>query len=422
MIFFIKFATLVLVVLFVNLAAVAADNCRGKFALSVDLDQSIQARAIAYEVQQSAMQQHLEFLTGKKPMYYHHKLADRYSSGNRELTRLYLIGALQKLGLTVKLELFPRGANFYAEIPGTTKSSEVFEVAAHYDTAGSGNPGADDNGSGIAILLEMARIFTLNPPGRTLRLTFLDLEEVGMVGSQAHAEALAKEFSRLGSRDDGARSFMGSLIVDMVGYSPSGRDQKQKLVIEVGRERNFSATTSAWSRTDAYQYNLACASVVCDQFLRFASGRERREGQLLLTVAQETALPHTGDHGSYWQQGIPALFLGTPYEYPYINPGNHSERDTVEKINWEFFLAATELAVEMTAAMTQANSSMGQEAVEAAALEVNPDLANYEGSASNNVDLLTVKPPAPKSFEREDKYDWDNSDPWYIDWLPDWMK
>ena len=67
-------------------------------------------------------------------------------------------------------------ANLEVEIPGTTAPSEIVVVGAHYDT-GRGSPGANDNGSGIAALLALARAFAHEPVGRTLRFVAFTNEE-----------------------------------------------------------------------------------------------------------------------------------------------------------------------------------------------------------------------------------------------------
>lgn len=62
-------------------------------------------------------------------------------------------------------------------------------VGAHYDAL-PGTPGADDNASGVAVLLEIARYASEHPPRLPLWLVAFDMEEYGLLGSQAYAQAL----------------------------------------------------------------------------------------------------------------------------------------------------------------------------------------------------------------------------------------
>lgn len=73
------------------------------------------------------------------------------------------------------------GRNVYALLPGS--SGEILVVMAHYDTARTTVQGAMDDGSGIGILLELARVFAREPLGRSLLLVASDGEEWGMLGA-----------------------------------------------------------------------------------------------------------------------------------------------------------------------------------------------------------------------------------------------
>lgn len=69
-------------------------------------------------------------------------------------------------------------------------------IAAHYDGV-PGSPGADDNASGVAVLLELARIFAKQPTKYPLRLVAFDMEESGCLGSADYVAKLVKEKQKL---------------------------------------------------------------------------------------------------------------------------------------------------------------------------------------------------------------------------------
>lgn len=111
---------------------------------------------------------------------------------------------LLRNGINVRLEADLRTAfhgrgtrNLLAEIPGTDKSEEVVIAGAHLDSW-HGATGATDNASGVAVLLETARILAQSNvrPRRTIRFAFWDAEELGLAGSRAYVEKHAAELPR----------------------------------------------------------------------------------------------------------------------------------------------------------------------------------------------------------------------------------
>lgn len=78
--------------------------------------------------------------------------------------------------------------NVVAEKVGTTRPEDIYIVGAHYDTVS--NPGADDDASGVAAMLVIAQIVSQWPADATIRFVAFDMEEVGLVGSAAYAQAI----------------------------------------------------------------------------------------------------------------------------------------------------------------------------------------------------------------------------------------
>lgn len=82
--------------------------------------------------------------------------------------------------------------NVIAEVPGTSGSDLRMVVSAHYDHLGRRNGqiynGADDNASGTAAVLEMARYFAASPPEHTIVFALFDFEEGGLNGARAFVE------------------------------------------------------------------------------------------------------------------------------------------------------------------------------------------------------------------------------------------
>lgn len=79
--------------------------------------------------------------------------------------------------------------NIILDLPGDTHPHDIIIVSAHYDAVPT-SKGADDDGTGVAALLEVARVLKGVPHDRTIRLIFFNLEECGLGGSVAYVKTL----------------------------------------------------------------------------------------------------------------------------------------------------------------------------------------------------------------------------------------
>lgn len=93
-----------------------------------------------------------------------------------------------RVRLTLQQDEFKADSrNVVAEIRGSKYPEEVVVFAAHYDSVPY-SAGANDNGAGSVILMELARQFAANPPLRTTRFCWFGSEELGLLGSFAYVE------------------------------------------------------------------------------------------------------------------------------------------------------------------------------------------------------------------------------------------
>ena len=94
--------------------------------------------------------------------------------------KTYVRGAFEAAGLTVTEQAYEydgrRVANLIADPPGAATDATPYIIGAHYDSV-IGTPGADDNASAVAVMLELARRATAKPPGVPLRFVAFTLEE-----------------------------------------------------------------------------------------------------------------------------------------------------------------------------------------------------------------------------------------------------
>jgi len=114
------------------------------------------------------------------------------------------------LGLTTTREAFTYLANTYYNVigvmPGTTRASEIYILGAHYDSVN--NPGADDNASGVAGVMEAARVLSQYNFEATIVFAAFDREEQGLYGSTAYATAHQTDH------------ILGMISLDMIAYNP----------------------------------------------------------------------------------------------------------------------------------------------------------------------------------------------------------
>ena len=214
-------------------------------------------------------------------------------------------------------------SNIIAELEGKRQSKEVVVIGAHYDTAG-GLPGANDNGSGVAATLELARRYAGRPSSRTIRWLFFVNEEPPYF----HTEA------------------MGSYV-----YARSCRESKDNIKAMLSLETIGYYSDVPGSQTYPIKFHPGLPSH--GDFLGFVSNI--RSARLLRRVMNSfranTLLPCEGaaapavipgvgwsDHWSFWQFGYRAVMVTdtAPYRYPYY----HTAEDTPDKLDYDRFARA----------------------------------------------------------------------------------
>lgn len=209
-------------------------------------------------------------------------------------------------------------ATKYPDWPGHAPESPPLLIGAHYDTV-SGSPGADDNASGLVVLLEVAARLQARPLARPIWLVAFCLEEQDRLGSQAFASRLRSE----------QRELAGAIILECVGFSRSENDTQQTppgVPIAIPIQGNFLAMVG----NEASQ--LLIAQLEQDARQHATSLKTLS----LLVPGKGEAIPHTrrSDHASFWDAGYPAVMLTDTANFR--NPHYHRETDTMDTLNLEF--------------------------------------------------------------------------------------
>lgn len=209
--------------------------------------------------------------------------------------------------------------NLEVEINGSTKSNEIVIIGAHYDSVPN-CPAANDNGSGVAALLSLARAFSGTINDRTLRFVAFVNEEspyghTEQMGSWVYAH-------RCRERDE---SIVAMLSLETIGYY-SDEPGSQKYPPIIGR------LYPSVGNFIAFIGNIRNGRLVRDVVRAFRESEQFPcEGGALPEAISDIG---RSDHWAFWQHNYPALMVtdtAAPFRYPYY----HTPDDTVDKIDFD---------------------------------------------------------------------------------------
>jgi hypothetical protein len=256
---------------------------------------------------------------------------ERKSEAARAKARGYVAHALQRIGYRPELQSFlikdaqgaqQGGVNLVVHKPGTDPKAGAWLIGAHYDTVG-GSMGADDNATGVAAVMEIARLLKDVPLKQTLRFVFFDQEESGMLGSIAYARS-----------DIRIQDLKGAIIAEMLGY---------KCVTE-GCQRMPAGLPIAVPKVGDF------AAVVGDtpaMLKAFGQAEQPATPVVALLVPDRGRLmPNTrrSDHAPFWDRGVPALMVSDTADLR--NPHYHLPGDVPETLDAAFLRGSTQLIVD----------------------------------------------------------------------------
>jgi Zn-dependent M28 family amino/carboxypeptidase len=244
-------------------------------------------------------------------------------------TRTELEAALRATGLIPRQD---DTGNLDVEIGGTSKPKEIVVVGGHYDSALNA-AGADDNATGAAGVLALARRFAKKPGARTLRLAVFSNEEMPYFGT-------AQQGSLAYARACKAR---GDEVVAMISLETMGY---------------FDDAPS----TQHYPWGFGALYPDRGNFIGFVGDLSSRSllRDSIRTFRETTSFPSEGaalprfvpgvgwsDHWSFWQVGYPAIMVTDTA--PFRNPHYHTMSDRPETLDFDRFarvMAGIERVVE----------------------------------------------------------------------------
>lgn len=290
-------------------------------------------QAILDSVSIDSMYQTEQHLTGEKLFWLEGQIDSiktRHSfSQDIKKAQGYLQSHFEKMGYTVELQPFDLGGyrlnNIIATKLGTVSPLRIFILCAHYDSTSPLTiieaPGADDNGSGTAVVVEAARVLADYNFPFSIKFVLFSGEEQGKYGSKYYAEQAFQNDENIA----------GVINLDMIGYDGNNDGIFE---IHTGYElesQNIGNLVAA----NVTNFNLS----LTPQILAGAESTTR------------------SDHYSFWVWNYPGIlmiedFFSSFDQYPFY----HSTSDVVPKLNPEFYFNMARLSIGSLATLASIDS------------------------------------------------------------------
>lgn len=226
--------------------------------------------------------------------------APRATNTQRTTARTYLMTELGTIGWPAELHTYTTGANVYATIPATMGGTgKEIILGAHFDTV-TNSPGANDNASGTAVVLAVAR-YLVDVPCRSSPVTVVlfDGEEIGLLGSRAYAPTKV------------AANVRAVHTIDQVAW-----DQDNDQLFEL--ESPTAELEAEWR---------AAAAIV---------------GVPLMTTNTQGT-----DHEAFRDRGFAAIGLTEEYVGGDTSPHRHTPQDTIATVNMPYLALAAKLTAQV---------------------------------------------------------------------------
>jgi hypothetical protein len=201
--------------------------------------------------------------------------------------------------------------SFIADKKGSQFSDKILMVMGHIDSVGEDFAGADDNASGTAVILEMARLLSSYSNKKTIRFFVTNGEEQGLLGATYYARLLEKE-NRL-------KALSLVINMDMVGYNSNG-------IVELETDAAFESLAQ-WFAGLAARYTKLTSKITLGAW--------------------------GSDHVPFLRRGVPTVL--TIENWDTKTPCYHQECDRPETLNYDYAAEITKLNLSAVLERDQVN-------------------------------------------------------------------
>ena len=262
------------------------------------------------------LKEHVQYLAGEIG----ERNSFRYE--NLERARSYIEQSLAETGYSIGNDVYQVEGREYRNVIGEKKGlsspEKILVVGAHYDTAPD-TPGADDNASGVASLLELARLLYSESPALTLRFVAFNLEEppyfrTPNMGSRVHARRCREK----------KEPIAGMISLEMVGYYDD-RPGSQ----------HFPLPLMSWFYPERGNFITLAGNFRSRHLVGKMADLLSEQDQIPVESVALPLLPGTGlsDNWSFWKEGYPALMI-TDTAF-FRNANYHRTSDLPSTLNYE---------------------------------------------------------------------------------------
>lgn len=246
-----------------------------------------------------------------------------WRDGTLEATADYIEETLQAMDYAVSSQAYTvQGTcvrNLEAVLSGTSLAEEIVLIGAHYDTV-SGSPGANDNASGVAALLEIARLLAAKPLARSVRFVAFVNEEAPFfatweMGSHRYARRAHEHGDHI----------IAMLSLETIGYYCDAEGSQQ-----------YPNPVYAWLYPNTGNFIGFVGNLASRKLVRQCLGSSRRHS---VFPSEGVAAPgratgiHWSDHWSFWQEGYAAVMVTDTALFRY--PHYHASTDMPDRIDYE---------------------------------------------------------------------------------------
>lgn len=323
-----KYVLLLTIAIFsLTVLAVKSSSAKTRDCRQYRIDQSIDAKMLWQDISVLSS----DDMQGRKSQTSGAKLAREYIQ--QRFKELDLIAFSNDLSISTQFLapfVYPKsfsdveGTNVVGYLPGNLKADKFIVISAHYDHLGRKGKtifnGADDNASGVAAMLSIAKAIKSSPTRYSIIFLATDAEEQGLYGAKAFVRNPPVEISQI----------KFNLNLDML--SQGGR-----------RNRLY---VSGANSNDNLQFVVAEAIQTAGLCLK-KGHRSLRKGYASVS---RSSWRGASDHAAFNRANIPFLFVGVSDHRYY-----HTEDDTAENVDSEFYTAATETSLKILRLMDSLN-------------------------------------------------------------------
>lgn len=235
---------------------------------------------------------------------------------------VYISQVWHKQGYTVEKQEYQeegvRCANLEINHQGSSHPEQIILIGAHYDSV-TGSPGANDNASGVAVLLELSRLLRSSSTEKTIRFVAFTNEEppfffTGRQGSRIYAESVRQ-------RGDDIRLMVALETMGYFNNEPDSQSYPPLFNFFYPDRANFISMVSNYGSRKL--------------MLRLAKAFRNSTEFPLEHVSTFSFIPGVSwsDHLSFWINRYRAMMITDTafYRYPYY----HTAQDTAEKLNYD---------------------------------------------------------------------------------------